>query len=123
MNEKLRDLGVVFLLLLAIGCGSLALLFQPATIHYEPIDQFGMLGATFDESIETGAEGLDGLAVYAPGALTDLGLALRGKAWIKYPQYNIGIGIIMVLSFAGAIYTMFAMIRENNATIHDCEAL
>ena len=45
----------------------------------------------------------------APSPLTVEGLAIRGQTWREFPNYNIGLGIIALSSFAGAIYACKVM--------------
>jgi len=41
-----------------------------------------------------------------------IGLLARVDAWKTYPNYNIGLGIISMLAFGGAIYTGNGMFKE-----------
>ena len=72
-----KMLGVVMVLFLVVAVLAIALAMQPVTLH---------IG---DQAV-------------APSALTDSGLLLRADAWKEYPQYNFGLGIIAIISFAGA---------------------
>lgn len=113
MGIKQLDFGVLFLLLLIVGLGSISLLMQPATIRYEPIEDNTLIAREFDKAFLVTQVKFEDLPEYAPNGLTDLGLALRGKAWIEYPQYTAGLIAITILSFAGAIYAAVSMVKAH----------
>lgn len=72
---------VVFLI---IAVASIALILSPAVNHARVYGQ---------EHIA------------APSALTADGMLLRVETWKTYPEYNIGLGVIAVLAFSGAVFT------------------
>ncbi len=45
-------------------------------------------------------------SIYAPPAVSIDGLKLRAEAWKVYPTYNIGLGLIALTAFAGAILSI-----------------
>lgn len=93
-GNRLIALSINFILFLVLALMALALVFQPPTIEYEAFDQFGMKSETN--------------FTFQPNALGDLGLSLRGKAWLKYPVYTGGLAAISAISFGAAIYTVWA---------------
>ncbi len=90
-------LGLVMILFLAIALIAIGLIFSPVTVR--------SINSTYDIFL-------------TPPATTTSGLALRAEAWRKYPEYNRGLGLIAVLSFASAVYVGFVMVAlksENDA--------
>jgi len=75
------NLGFTLALLLIIAVGSIKLILSPTIMHIK-------VGQTE--------------VITAPAATTIAGMQLRAEAWKKYPEYNIGLGIIAFISFAGA---------------------
>lgn len=49
-------------------------------------------------------------------ALSFLGMAERAESWKEYPAYNIGFGIIAILSFSGGLYSIANMYKLKEAT-------
>ena len=80
--------GIALVLFLIMALGAIGLAFQPVELHR--VSAFPELYP--DE-------------FYSEKALKIDGLGLRGEAWAEYPQYNIGLGVIAVISFSGALFS------------------
>lgn len=83
--------GIVMVMFMSIALYAMATGMSPAVIHYKTPD-----GETYS----------------APPALTTAGMMLRVDAWKTYPNYNIALGIISIIGFAGAILSVRALFLE-----------
>jgi len=99
-NKRLYS-GLIMLIFLAIAIICVYFVLSPAAVH---IKQFDFTTNKYEETVS------------APAATTYGGLALRAEAWKEYPKYNIGIGIIGVLAFAGATATCGLMYLQKEQT-------
>jgi len=99
MNYKTQviRLGATMLLLMGIALTSIGLIFQPVKVHV----------------VTQGEE-----RTFAPAAMTANGMALRAEAWKEYPTYNIGLGVIAIVAFIGAINMghMMLYVKDNYET-------
>jgi hypothetical protein len=96
--RKLVTLGLIICLFLGISVYSVKLIMQPVGVHIEK--QEVMYDVPIFQS--TLSAGILDAQEYIPGAQTSEGIKLRAKAWLEYPSYNIGLGIISAVGFIGA---------------------
>ncbi len=80
----IKKLGLLLVINMVIALIAIGLIFNPVKVHV-------------------------GDVISAPSATTYEGLILRAKAWKEYPQYNVGLGIISVIAFAGSLLVVREM--------------
>lgn len=100
MNYRKAMLGwgltLILFIISALVCVSL--IFQPVVMHAEYTDMNGK------QHIYS-----------APRATSIEGMILRAEAWKEYPEYNIGLGFVAVLSFLGALHASRSMYQLKGA--------
>ncbi len=87
MDDKaiIKSWGTVLALFLLIAIVAIGLIMQPVKIQIMDLE------------------------IMAPSAITAQGLALRAEAWKVYPEYNLGLGCIAVISFISTLFVAKTM--------------
>lgn len=82
--------GTVLILFTAIAVVAVYYLLSPAVPHYqgEDIMPYRGEGAYFDQF---------------PTGLSYQGMHLRYQAWLEYPKYAVGMGILALMGFGGMV--------------------
>ncbi len=92
MQTRTLTLAGVMIILLIIAFVSIGMVMQPVKAHIPVYDSAGVERGEVVESQTL----MDGLP----------------DSWEKYPEYNIGLGFIAVIAFAGAILVCSIMVNE-----------